>query len=281
MSSPSPFGQASTGGKTSNPFANASSSNANVQSSLFGTTSGASTSTKPQSFINTSATSAGSIFSQAAGSTQSASGGAGNIFGGNSKPTSPAFNFGPASQGGGTTSADMSNFSTPNKTSEPSTTGQGQAGKLFGEGTHIGGGGLFGNSNVAEASTPQGKLNSGFSLANSTTPAGPPPSNSGAVGNTSSLFKTSKPLSFGPTASAQSTTQDVRTSAAPAGALGGFSLASGGIFGTKKPAESDTLNSNSSPNANMFAKLSSAETSVPGTTTSSGRTFNHSNKNIQ
>lgn len=270
-SAPFSFGQTSTSGNTINPTGN------KVQGSLFGTTAGLPPSTNPNLFGNTPTTSAGQ--------TPSTFGGTGNLFGSSTKTGSTGFNFGPAPQAGGTASADMSSFSTPNKTSEPSTISQSQAVKPFGETTNLGRGGLFGNQNTSGALstqsgalTPISKSNIGYSLATSTTPAGPPPSDSGAVGNPGSIFsftktEASKPISFGAASGLQSTSQEVKYPAVPAIASGGFPATAGGIFGARKTSNSDTSSSNPPPNTNIFGKPSSTATSllnVSGTTPSSG-----------
>jgi nuclear pore complex protein Nup62 len=272
-SAPFSFGQTSTSGTTSSLLAPKSSDNENTQRSLFGTSAGA-PSTNPNPFGSNPATSASSLFGQVSSSAQASStfGGLGSkpsrLLGAGNKPSSSLFNFGPAPQNdtsGAATSPGFTSFLTPNKLSEPSTTGPSQTANSSGEVTNTGNGSFLANFNASAApasqpgaSTPTSKLNTGFSFATSTTPAGPPPSLSGAGGNSVpgfSLGKTQAPnkMSFGAAFTSQPTTQ---SSAAPSNAFSGFPAASGGAFGPKKSAESDSSNRTPS-NTPLFGKLPS------------------------
>lgn len=269
MSNPLPFnfGQTATSGNTNSPnniLGQTPSSNATVQSSLFGTSTGAPPASTSSNLFG-KPPSAGSVFNLTPSQAPSSVGGASGSFGSHVKPTSTSFNFGQASQAGGAAFTHTSSLSTPSKTSESLTTGKSQPSKLFEESTNIGSGSLFGNPNIfgaagnqPGASTPISKPGFGHSLATSTTPAGPPPSGSGAVGNPASISNSARnqaptPISLGATSTSQPTAQDVKSSAAP----------SGDLFGPKKPAESDT--STSSP----FDRLNKPQDKDPNSSTSS------------
>lgn len=275
-SSPFSFGQTSTSGNPSSLFGQTTSGNSKLQGSLFGTNTGAPASTK-NPFGNVPATSAGSLFGQgtSAGPTLPAFGGPnakpGTLFEGGNKPSTSGFSFGPAPQNDKSGGITQPGFLTPNKPSEPSTTGQSQPGTLFGGATGIGSSGFPKNqtpfgapTSQPGASTPISKPNIGFSLTTSTTPAGPPPSGSEAGGNAGFNFSKTqapKPSLFGLAPNPQPTAQDAKSN--PASVFSGGSTTSGSLFGSKNPTVSDTSNITPSTNASLFGKpLSGSGTSV-------------------
>lgn len=289
MSNPPPFsfGQTSTSGNTgntsntSNPFAQNPSSNATVQGGLFGTNTAAPASTNTYPLGKLPTASVVSPFNQQAGQAPSTVGGASSLAGSVAKPNSTGFNFGPSSQAGGTTFTDISSFSTPNKTSQPLTTAPSQLIKPIGGATAFGSGSYLGSQNLSGAagnqpgaSTPISKPGFGHSLATSTTPAGPPPSGSGAVGNPGSIFLSARtqvpsPNFFGAASTSQFTSQDVKSSAAPASVFSGFTAPSG-PFEPKKPAELDTSKSDPFPKTNLFDKPNKPSDKDTNNLTSSG-----------
>lgn len=259
---------------TSNFFAQTPSSSASEQGSVFGTSAAAPASTISNLFGKPPASSASSPFNLGAGQASATVGGVSSPFGSDVKSTPTGFNFGQASQAGGGNFTNTSNLLTPNKTSA-SLTGMSQPANPFGTLTTAGTGGFLGNPNPSGASinqpgasTPISKPSFGHYLATSTTPAGPPPSGSGAVGNPGSIFNPVRsqapvPLSIGATSTSQPTAQDAKSSAAPASVFGGTIAPSGGLFGLKKPMESDT----SKPNP--FDKLNKPKDKDPSSSTSS------------
>ncbi len=197
----------------------------------------------------------------------------------NTNPTSTAFNFGPQpttsnNQSSGfnfgkppetgsqkTTSASgpFSAFSTPDKTSAPTSSGQTQTSSIFGGLGNTGGNGLFGG---AASSTPATNKQSGeFSFGNpSTTPAGPPPSGSNVGGATGS-FMFNKPQqqtapALGNLKVGTSSGQEPSLTAAPTGLFGNLAQSNsggGGLFGSSKPVNNNSSTTSATPSSGMFA----------------------------
>ena len=278
------FGQTTTSGgtssnttsTTSNFFAQNPSNSASEQGSVFGTSAAPPASTISNLFGKPPASSASSLFNLGAGQASATAGGVSSPFGSDNKSTPTSFNFGQASQAGGTNFTNTSNLLTPNKPSE-SMTGKSQPANPFGESTTVGTGGFLGNpnssgasSNQLGASTPSSKPSFGNFLATSTTPAGPPPSGPGTVGNSGSVFNLTRsqapiPLSLGAPSTSQPTAQDAKSTAAPASVFGGTTAPTGGLFGLKKPMESDTAKSNPFDKLNKF-KDKDPSSSTPSAT---------------
>ena len=274
------FGQTTTSGNTSNTtsttsnfFAQNPSSSGSEKGGLFGTSAAAPASTISNLFGKPPASSASSVFNLGAGQASSTVGGVSSPFGSDAKSTSTSFNFGQASQAGGANFTNASNLLTPNKTSE-SVSGKSQPANPFGESTTVGSAAFLGMQNPSGAassqpgaSTPISKPSFVHSLATSTTPAGPPPSASGAVGNPGSIFNPARsqapiPLSLGAISASQPTAQDTKSLAAPASVFGGITASSGGLFGPKKPADSDASR------LNPFEKLNKPKDMDPSSSTS-------------
>lgn len=278
------FGQTTTSGgtasntasTTSNFFAQNPPSSASEQGGVFGTSAAPPASTISNLFGKPPASSASSLFNLGAGQASATAGGVSSPFGSDKKSTPTSFNFGQPSQAGGANFTNTSNLLTPNKTSE-SMTGKSQPANPFGESTTVGTGAFLGNSNPSGASsnqlgasTPISKPSFGNFLATSTTPAGPPPSGPGAVGNTASIFNPTRsqapiPLSLGATSTLQPTAQDAKSIAAPASVFGGTTAPTGGLFGLKKPMESDTVKPNPFDKLNKF-KDKDPSSSTPSAT---------------
>lgn len=276
------FGQTTTSGgnasnttsTTSNFFAQNPASSASEQGSGFGSSAAPPASTLVNLFGKSPASSASSLFNLGAGQVSATAGGVNSPFGSDKKSTPTSFNFGQASQAGGANFTNTSNLSTPNKTSE-SMTGKSQPANPFGESTTVGIGGFLGNTNQSGssnnqvgASTPISKPSFGNFLATSTTPAGPPPSGPGAIGNTGSLFNPARSqvpvaLSLGATSTSQPAAQDAKSTAAPASIFGSTTAPTGDLFGLRKPMESDTSK------LNPFDKLNKLKDKDPSSLTAS------------
>ena len=188
---------------------------------LFGSNT-STTSTKPNTFGNTSTTSGAPLFGQTASAGQTSSL-FGSGFGGNASAggdKSSRFDFGAASIGSQPpTSGSSSIFS-----GFPTAAMQGQKTGLFGAVSSASNAGSLGTPNSStfpssqvEASTPISKPGAAFSFQSSTTPVGPPPSDTGVGTNLSSKLNTSSPKD-----TAQPTMGDSNTTTAPSNAFGGF-----------------------------------------------------------
>ncbi|KAL9637292.1 MAG: hypothetical protein Q9164_002279 [Protoblastenia rupestris] len=270
------FGQTST---TSAPpsgglFGSSSNPPATSGGGLFGSTSTSNSGGSGLFGSSTATSQPSSTFGSGGGTTS----GGNNIFGGGNKPASSGFSFPPASNsnasGGGlfgstptssqgaqggmaVPSENPFSFATPNKPSE-STSGQTPKPNMFGGQTNTGGGSLFNlgsNTSQAGTTTPTSKPTSSL-FGNSTTPAGPPPTNSVGAGS-ANPFNLAKPQSqseslFGkPTTSSaapslfsnvsQPTSNPLpsapTTSAAPASLFDTSSKASSDAFGNKGGAQ--------------------------------------------
>ena len=275
------FGQApSKGATTSNSLFGASSNTPSTSASnAFGTTSSAPGNSQ-SSFLGGSGT--GQTSSIFGGASQANS----NAFGGGSKPGTSGFSFGQPASGSSTNagfgssnaagpsinqqssnSTPFSAFSTPNKPSDTSASGQSKPSNFFGGASDTAGESLFGNvgtttsSSQAGSSTPAtSKPSGGFSFGNaSTTPAGPPPSDSTG---TASMFGSNKPQEqkslFG-NQGTQSSAQDTQGVKATSTIFGGPSQPSStGIFGSSKTIDSNATTSTAQPSSSLFGNTPKA-----------------------
>ena len=277
-SAPFSFNTHATSG-TSNIFGQPSSSTSATTSSLFGQSSGAPVSSNPSPFSNIPPASSTPSFGMfGTGITTS-----NNSFGSSDKSSSSGFSFGPnpasntlsksfdtdkagsainQPSNSNAPSSVFTTLSTPNKPSESTVPSQTQATVLFGGAKSTGESGLFGSASTtlgssgqAETSTPTSKPSAGFSFGTSTTPAGPPPTDSiGTGANSSSIFGLNKSQETkGSIFQSASTTQSIIP---PANTFGGFAMSakdSGGMFGFK-PSESSIPGSTPQPNSSLFGK---------------------------
>lgn len=278
-SNPFSFNTQATSGSTSNMFGQPSTSTSTTTGILFGQSSGAPASANLSPFASNPTTSGTSPF----GVFGSGATAGGSLFGGGGKPGSGGFNFGPnlagnnpsgsfgtdkagptSNQASGSITSPLgfTTLSTPNKSSEATVPSQTQTTNIFGGAKNAGESGLFGGANtnagssgLAETSTPTNKPGATFSFGTSTTPAGPPPTESiGTGGNSGSMFGLNKSQEtkgslFSPTNTTQSTVS-------PASTFSGFGMSSGntgGIFGSK-PAESVTPGSDPQTTSSLFNK---------------------------
>ncbi|MCJ1469567.1 FG-nucleoporin nsp1 [Pseudocyphellaria aurata] len=295
-STPFSFNQQATSGNTSNIFGQPSTSTPTTTGSLFGQSSATPASSNPSPFSALNTTSGPPLF----GAFGSGAATGSNLFGGGDKSSPGGFNFGNPgsnnlSKGFDTDKAGLATnpppssnvpslvfttLSTPNKPSEAAAPSQTQTTGLFGGAKSTGEGGLFGSggtiagsSGHAETSTPTSKPSTGFAFGTSTTPAGPPPTDSiGTGANSGSIFGLNKSQETkGNIFATANTTQ-------PANTFSSFGMATnpGNIFGPK-PTESTApgstpqttssiLNKSATDTtSNIFGKLGA--TSQPGTGT--------------
>lgn len=168
----------------------------------------------------------------------------------------------------------FSGFSTPSKLSEQPPTGQGQAGST--------GPFSFGNAGLNASSagqtnttTPTSKPTTNI-FANSTTPAGPPPSSGTSTG--SGMFgnppqAAGNPFAnFGTTSSAPGT----NTTTAPSGGSGGLA------FGASKPQASPAVATSTQPQSVFTSTMNTGGSNIFGnksTSQSGGGIFSNLNKN--
>ena len=278
-SAPFSFNPQATSGSTSNIFGQPSSSTSITTGSMFGQTSSAPASSNPSPFSTIPTTSGTSSFGMFGSSATTA----GSLFGSGDKPSSGGFKFGPnpagnnlsrsflpekagsasnQPSGSNTSSLGFPTQSAPNKPSEAPVPGPTQIANIFEGAKSSGESSLFGSANTtagtsgqAETSTPTSKPSANFSFGTSTTPAGPPPTDSiGTGANSGSIFGLNKSQDLkGSLFQAANTTQSM---ASPASTFSGFGMASRkpgeSIFGSKPAGGQSTQASSMS----LFCSLS-------------------------
>lgn len=244
-------------------------------SSLFGQVSSAPVSSNPSPFSSVPATSGTSSFGGFGSGVPTGSSlfgdkssSAGFSFGQNTESNTLSKSFDTEKAGSATNQSSSSNapslgftiLSTPNKLSETSVPSQTQTTGLFGGSRSTGESGLFGSASTIagasgqpETSTPTSKPGASFSFGASTTPAGPPPTDSTGTGtNSGSIYGMNKSQETkGSLFPSANTTQSI---VPPASTFSGFGMSAkdtGGIFGSK-PAESNTPGSTPQTTSSLF-----------------------------
>lgn len=275
-SAPFSFNSQATSGSNSNIFGQPSTTSMTT-SSLFGQVSGGPVPSNPSPFSSVPATSGtsspgvfGSRVTTGSGLFGDKSNSAGFSFGQNTASSTLSKSFDTEKAGPATNQSSSSNapslgfttLSTPNKLSETTMPSQTQTTGLFGGGRSTGESGLFGSASTItgasgqpETSTPTSKPSASFSFGASTTPAGPPPTDSIGTGtNSGSIFSMNKSQETkGSLFPSANTTQSV---VPPASTFSGFGMSAkdtGGIFGSK-PAVSNTSGSIPQTTSSLFNK---------------------------